>query len=112
MGIFVKSMGFVFSLLPYSLLEFATELLGMVFVLLPSKRRRLLFSNLKHAFPEWSHAKIETVARHSAARMFEMGFFSLAYPFLSREKLKRTVLYSSEVENLSLIHISEPTRPY
>ena len=28
-----------------------------------------------------------------------MGFFSLAYPFLSKEKLKRTVLYSSEVEN-------------
>lgn len=99
MGILVKSMGFVFSLLPYCFLEFATELLGMVFVLVPSKRRRLLFSNLKHAFPEWSDAKIKSVASQSAARMFEMGFFSLAYPFLSKEKLKRTVLYSSEVEN-------------
>lgn len=98
MGIFVKSMGYVFSLLPYCFLEFATELLGMVFVLLPSNRRRLLFSNLKHAFPEWDHTKIKTVARKSSARMFEMGFFSLTYPFLSKEKRKRTVLYSKQVE--------------
>ena len=98
MGIVVKLIGFIFSLLPYSILEFATELLGMVFVLLPSKRRRLLFSNLKHAFPEWSHGKIKSVARKSSARMFEMGFFSLTYPFLSKEKRKRTVLYSKEVE--------------
>ena len=75
MGLLVKSMGFVFSLLPYCFLEFATELLGVVFVLVPQTPTPS-FSNLKHAFPEWSHAKIKSVARQSAARMFEMGFFS------------------------------------
>ena len=98
MGLFIKSMGFLFSLLPYSFLEFAVEALGFIFVSTPSNRRRLLFSNLKHAFPEWDHAKIKTVARKSSARMFEMGFFSLTYPFLSKEKRKRTVLYSKQVE--------------
>jgi len=98
MGLLIKSMGFVFSVLPYSFLEFAVEALGYIFVSTPSNRRRLLFSNLKHAFPEWSHAKIKSVARKSSVRMFEMGFFSLTYPFLSKEKRKRTVLYSKQVE--------------
>jgi heptosyltransferase II len=97
-GLLIKSMGFIFSLLPYSILEFATELLGFVFVSIPSARRRLLFSNLKHSFPYWGHAKIKSVARKSSARMFEMGFFSLTYPFLSKDKLKRTMLYSKKVE--------------
>ncbi|MBT3635585.1 MAG: hypothetical protein HN531_01485, partial [Opitutae bacterium] len=97
-SLLIKSLGFIFSLLPYSFLEFATELLGSVFVSIPSGRRRLLFSNLKHSFPDWSHAKVKSVARQSSARMFEMGFFSLTYPFLSKDKLKRTILYSREVE--------------
>ncbi len=98
MGLLIKSTGFLFSLLPYSFLEFTVEALGHIFVSTPSNRRRLLFSNLKHAFPEWSHAKIKSVARKSSARMLEMGFFSLTYPFLSKEKRKRTVLYSKQVE--------------
>ena len=97
-SLLIKSTGFIFSLLPYSFLEFATELLGFVFVSIPSRRRRLLFSNLKHSFPDWNHDKIKSVARQSSARMFEMGFFSLTYPFLSKEKRKRTVIYSREVE--------------
>lgn len=97
-GLIIKSTGFIFSLLPYSLLESVVDLLGFVFVSFPSRRRRLLFSNLKHAFPDWSHAQVKRAGRLSSARMLEMGFFSLTYPFLSQAKRKRTILYSKEVE--------------
>ena len=46
-GLIIKSTGFIFSLLPYSLLESVVDLLGFVFVSFHSRRRRLLFSNLK-----------------------------------------------------------------
>jgi ADP-heptose:LPS heptosyltransferase/lauroyl/myristoyl acyltransferase len=97
-GLIIKSTGFIFSLLPYSLLESVVDLFGFVFVSFPSRRRRLLFSNLKHAFPDWNHAQVKRAGRLSSARMLEMGFFSLTYPFLSKAKRRRTIKYSQEVE--------------
>ena len=98
-GALIKSAGFILSLCPFSLLEIATELLSFVYISVPSRRRRLLLSNLKHSFPNWNQAKIKSVARESSARMLEMGFLSLIYPFLSKEKLKKTLLFSSKAEN-------------
>ena len=98
MAIVIRTTGFILSLLPYSFLEFLTEVLGMVFITLPSARRRILFSNLSYAFPKKAHKEIKRIARQSAARMFEMGFFQLCYPFLGRDFHRRTVLFTANSE--------------
>ena len=98
MAILIKATGFILSLLPYEVLEILTECLARIFMLIPSPRRRVLLSNLRHAFPEWSYGKIKMTALESAARMFEMGFFSLCYPFMSKDQKRRTISYSNETE--------------
>jgi heptosyltransferase II len=98
-GALIKSAGFILSLCPYSLLEILVKSISFVFVSVPSRRRRLLLSNLKHSFPNWNQEKIKSVAHESSARMLEMGFLSLVYPFLSKEKRKRTLVFSSKSEN-------------
>jgi ADP-heptose:LPS heptosyltransferase/lauroyl/myristoyl acyltransferase len=98
MAILIKATGFILSLLPYEVLEIMTECLARIFMLIPSPRRRVLLSNLRHAFPDWSYKKVKATALESASRMFEMGFFSLCYPFMTKDQLRRTVLYSNETE--------------
>ena len=98
MATVLRTTGLILSLLPYNFLEFLTEFLGMVFITLPSARRRILFSNLSYAFPKKAHKEIKRIAQQSAARMFEMGFFQLCYPFLGRENLRRTVLFTANSE--------------
>jgi len=98
MAILIKATGFILSLLSYATLEFLTEFLGALFTAFPSQRRRILLSNLKYAFPDRDYREIKRIARESAARMFEMGMFSLCYPFLGKEKLRRSVVYSDEAE--------------
>jgi heptosyltransferase-2 len=98
MAILIKATGFFLSLLPYKTLEFLTECLGGLFISFPSARRRILFSNLHYALPQRSYDEIKRIAQESAARMFEMGFFSLCYPFLSRDQLRRSILYSNDAE--------------
>jgi heptosyltransferase-2 len=98
MAILIKATGFFLSLLPYKTLEYLTECLGGLFISFPSARRRILFSNLHYAFPHRSYDEIKRIAQESAARMFEMGFFSLCYPFLSRDKLRRSMVYSNDAE--------------
>jgi heptosyltransferase II len=98
MAILIKATGFFLSLLPYKTLELLTECLGELFISFPSARRRILFSNLHHALPHRSYDEIKRIARESAARMFEMGFFSLCYPFLGHDKLRRSMVYSNDAE--------------
>ena len=98
MATLIKSVGFLLSLCPFFVLEGATILLGRLFVGIPSGRRRILLSNLRHAFPERSEDDLRGTARESAARMFEMGFFSLCYPFLGKDKLRKSVTYTEHAE--------------
>ena len=104
--VFVKSLGLCLSKLPYPILEKLTECLAFVLSKIPNPRWRLLLSNLSHVFPNWSLSKVKSVAFESSARMFEMGFFSLCYPFMSGEERRRTVFYdektSSSLEELRL----------
>jgi heptosyltransferase-2 len=96
--IIVQLLGFIMSKLPYFILEQMTEFLGWVLMSTPNSRRRLMLSNLSHAFPDWEYSKIVSVARESAARMFEMGFFSLSYPFMSKEQRRHTVFFDKKAE--------------
>ena len=103
----VKSLGFFLSRMPYPFLEKLTECLAIIFLAVPTSRRRLLLSNLTHAFPEWNYSKTLSVAKESSARMFEMGFFSLCYPFMSSEQRRRTVFCDKQTsEQLKELRLS------
>ena len=108
--ILVQMLGFIMSKLPFSLLEQMTEFLGWVLMTIPNSRRRLLISNLLHAFPDWNYSKILSVAKESAARMFEMGFFSLCYPYMSKEQHRHTVFYD-EITEANLKELRVTGRP-
>lgn len=97
MAILIKSIAFTLSKLPYFILDEMCQALGVLMVWLPNKRKRVLISNLVHAFPSWSKAKLTSVARESTARMFEMGFFSIIYPHLNKAKRRSTVVYEGHV---------------
>jgi ADP-heptose:LPS heptosyltransferase/lauroyl/myristoyl acyltransferase len=108
--VFVKSLGFCLSKLPYPILEKLTESLAFVLSRVPNARWRLLLSNLSHGFPCWSLSKIKSVAFESSARMFEMGFFSLCYPFMSGEERRQTVFYNEGTAN-KLMELRSSGRP-
>jgi len=91
-------LGFIFSRLDSSLLEQIVHLLAKLFFVFPSRRKETLISNLRYAFPEWSNSKVRRVARISTERMLEMGFFSLTYPFMGKERWRKSVQYSAETE--------------
>lgn len=96
--VFAKSLGLILSKVPFAFLEKATEFLALLLMSIPNSRRRLLISNLRHAFPKWEYKKVLSVARESSARMFEMGFFSLCYPYMSKDQLRHTLFYDDDTE--------------
>ena len=98
MATFIKLTGFILSLLPYQVLEKVTHLLGNLLISIPNKRKRIILSNLKYAFPEWDNERILATGKISAARMFELGFFSLTYPFFSDDQKKRVLLIDDTSE--------------
>ena len=106
----IKTLGFIFAHLNTSLLEQIVSLLAKLFFAFPSKRKETLINNLKYAFPEWSDNEINEVARVSAARMIEMGLFSLTYPFMSKSRWRRSVLYAENTEK-KLIELRKSKNP-
>ena len=110
MVFWIKTLGFVFSRLDTSLLEQIVHLLAKLFFVFPSRRKETLISNLRYAFPEWSNSKVRRVARISTERMLEMGFFSLTYPFMGKERWRKSVQYSTETEQ-KLIKLRRSNAP-
>ena len=106
----IKILGFLFSRLDISILEQIVSLLAKLFFVFPSRRKETLISNLRYAFPEWSEPKIDRVARVSVARMIEMGFFSLTYPFMSKSRWRNSVSYSEDTEK-KLIELRRSKTP-
>ena len=96
MAILIKAIAFLMSKMPQFTLGKMCQALGALMIWLPLKRKRVLLSNLVHAFPSWSKAKLNSVASESAARMFEMGFFSIIYPYFNKARRWRTVFYDQQ----------------
>jgi heptosyltransferase II len=94
----IKSVGFLCAHVPEYVLAFFAKVIGHLLVALPSRRRRILLSNLDRAFPEWPRDRLLKVARASAACLVEMGLFSLAYPFLSKDHIRRLLRIPPETE--------------
>ena len=106
----ILTVGFLLSKVPYGVLEIFACLLARIYLIYPQKRKRLLFSNLTHAFPHWTTDKIKKTAIKSTVCLVEMGFFSLIYPHLSPFERRSTLLYSEEIEN-ELIKLRKKSKP-
>ncbi len=98
MVILIQIVGYLLSLCNEAILEKLVFVLARLFLLLPTNRKRILLSNLKYAFPDWDDLKIRNVSLISMARTLEMGFFSLIYPFMSKDRKRGTILYDELVE--------------
>lgn len=90
----LKSLGWLVAHLPESLLNVIAGALGdFVFFALP-RRRRLVLSNLHHAFPEQPAAWHRRLGRESCRRLIETGLLSLATPFLPERRWRQIVTAS------------------
>ena len=97
----LQILGRLLAALPLSLVQLKCRLLGDFLFFVPTQRRRLLLSNLHHAFPEKPHAWHKQIAREHCRRVIEMGFFAIALPALSKERLQRRFTLSKRLrENL------------
>lgn len=76
---------------PEFLVRFAAWFLGALIYALLGSRRRLIHSNLHHAFPEKSPAWRRGIARECMRRAVETGLYSFAAPFMSDARIRRIV---------------------
>lgn len=87
----LKSLGWLIAHLPEFLLRLIAAGLGdFVFFCLP-RRRRLVLSNLHHAFPERPAAWHRSIGRESCRRLIETGLLSLATPFLDEQRWRQII---------------------
>lgn len=72
------------------------------------RRRRLILSNLDHAYPNRSSAWHRTIARECIRRFTETAFLSLATPFLSPARLKRIIVPAPSLRAAYAAHRAAP----
>jgi lauroyl/myristoyl acyltransferase len=72
------------------------------------RRRRLVLSNLHHAYPDRAAAWRGRIARESCRRMIETGLLSLATPFLGEARLRRIICATPELLACFAEHRAQP----
>jgi ADP-heptose:LPS heptosyltransferase/lauroyl/myristoyl acyltransferase len=83
---------------------------GELILWLAPRRRRLLRSNLHHAFPERPRSWRRRIARESSRALVETALLSLAAPFLSERRIRSIATLGPSVESLAR-EISARHRP-
>ncbi len=87
----LKSLGWLIAHLPEFLLRLVSAALGdLIFFCLP-RRRRLVLSNLHHAFPERPADWHRAIGRESCRRLIETGLLSLATPSLDEKRWRQII---------------------
>ncbi len=100
--------GWLLAHLPVAVLRVLTWLVAIGFYYLVPSRRRLMHSNLHHAFPERSAAWRRTTARECIRRFVETAFYSLASPYLSAERVRRIVRGTDSLRAAFAAHRTHP----
>ncbi|HXA81393.1 MAG TPA: glycosyltransferase family 9 protein [Opitutaceae bacterium] len=98
LNIFLKTLGWVLAHTPEPLLRVLAAGLGEAIFLGLPHRRRILLSNLDHAFPDRGTAWARRIGRESCRRMVETALLSFASPFLSERRLKQIARVSPSGE--------------
>jgi ADP-heptose:LPS heptosyltransferase/lauroyl/myristoyl acyltransferase len=87
----IKLAGWLVARTPEPLLQALAIGLGdFIFFCLP-RRRRLILSNLHHAFPGRPARWHRSIGRESCRRLIETGLLSLATPFLGNERQRQII---------------------
>ncbi len=94
-------MGRLLAATPEPLLRAAAALGGEMILWLAPRRRRVLRSNLHHAFPERPRAWRRAVARECSRRLVETALLSLAAPFLSERRIRTIARLGPSVDALA-----------
>jgi heptosyltransferase-2 len=81
---------------------------GEAVLWLAPRRRRVLRSNLHHAFPERPRTWRRGIARDSSRRLVETAMLSLAAPFLSERRIRRIAGLGPSVDGFAREIASRP----
>ncbi len=93
---------------PEPLLRALTRGLARLMWWTQPERRRIILSNLHHAFPGRDPAWHRRLARLSCERLVETGLFTLAMPAMSADRLRRSISASPELREVFTSHQQEP----
>jgi KDO2-lipid IV(A) lauroyltransferase len=86
------------AILPYGLVARAGDSLGWLLYQIPSRRRRIVHTNLKLCFPEWSDEKREEIACKHFRQAIRSYLERSVQWFGSAKKLDRLVQVDSEID--------------
>jgi heptosyltransferase II len=104
----LKFLGWLTAHTPETILRLGAAATGdFIFLCLP-RRRRLVLSNLHHAFPEKPAAWHRAIGRESCRRLIETGLLSLATPYLDARRYREIVSASPELLAAYELHAREP----
>jgi len=87
----LRILGWLVARTPERLLCRIAEVLGDFILNWMPRRRRVVLSNLHHAFPEKSAAWHRAIGRESCRRLVETGLLSLATPFLDERRFREII---------------------
>ena len=104
----LKILGWLVAHTPEPLLRVLAAALGDFIFFGVRRRRRLVLSNLHHAFPEKSAAWRRAIGRASCHRLVETGLLSLATPFLDERRYRRIISAAPELVACYAEHHAAP----
>lgn len=107
---FLSILGRLFAVTPEPILRAVAASGGGLVLALAPRRRRVLRSNLHHAFPDRTSAWREEVARQSSRRLVETALLSLAAPYLSEARIRSIARLGPSAEALAR-SLGERPRP-
>ncbi|PTY04708.1 hypothetical protein DB347_18555 [Opitutaceae bacterium EW11] len=96
--VFLQVLGWIVSHTPEPLLNASCIALGRLTLVFSRRRRRVVLSNLHHAFPERSPDWHWQIARECSRRFFETMLLSLATPYFTESRIRRSVTSSAELD--------------
>jgi ADP-heptose:LPS heptosyltransferase/lauroyl/myristoyl acyltransferase len=94
----LNALGRLIALTPEAVLRVLATIGGELILWLAPRRRRLLRSNLHHAFPGKPRAWRRSVARESSRQLVETAMLSLAAPFLSDRRVREIACLGASAE--------------
>lgn len=100
--------GWLLAHTPEIVLRGLTRFVAALFYGLVPSRRRMIHSNLHHAFPERDAAWRERVARECIRRFVETAFYSLACPFINEARLRTMIRGDDSVRAAFAEHRANP----
>lgn len=104
----LHTLGWLLAHTPEPVLRGLSAVLGELTLWVSPRRRRLVYSNLDHAFPGRSQAWRRQTARASSRRLIETAFLSLALPCLSERRLRRILHVAPSLLDVFARHQAAP----